>query len=176
MKTELKLYDLWYDGVAQVKSADVEKFISMVPSGKLAVDELTANIKQYNSLVSKSEAITIKEGCNPLNFDWNIPDKYKELDLKSYLMDKLLDMEVYDDHGLKKRISRTLTELSVFEKAGLIPLLQCLVYVVDVFTQDEIVWGVGRGSSVSSYILYLIGIHDIDCMQFDLPFSDFMKT
>lgn len=175
MKTELKLYDLWYDGVAQVKSADVEKFISMVPSGMLAVDELTANIKQYNSLVSKSEAITIKQGCNPLDFGWNIPDKYKQLDLKSYLMDKLYEMEVYDEKDLKERISRTLMELGVFRKAGLIPLLQCLVYVVDVLTQDEVVWGVGRGSSVSSYILYLIGIHDIDCIQFNLPFSDFMK-
>lgn len=176
MKTELKLYDLWYDGVAQVKSKDVENFISTVPSGMLAVDELTANIKQYNSLVSKSEAIRVKEGCNPLSFDWTIPDKYKELDLKAYLMDKLYDMEVYDDVELKKRVSRTLMELSVFTKAGLIPLLQCLVYIVDVLTQDEVVWGVGRGSSVSSYILYLIGIHDIDCMQFDLPFTDFMKT
>lgn len=176
MKTSLKLYNLWYDGVAEVAAKDVERFVTLVPSGKLAVDELTASIRQYNSLVAKSEAISVKRECNPLDYNWNIPEKYRCMDIKLYLLDKLQQIDDCDDVELKNRVTRTLHELGVFTKAGLIPLLQCLIYIIDTFVERQVVWGVGRGSSVSSYVLYLIGVHDIDCMLFNLPFSDFMKT
>lgn len=172
MKTELKLYNLWYDGTLECKAADVEQWISKVPEGRLAVDKVTPSIKQYNMIAAKP--IKIKTECKPLDFSWNIPAKYQDLDLKKYLIDQLMK-EDHNDRGMTNRISRTLSELKVYEKQGLIQMLKCLVYVVETFTEQEIVWGVGRGSSVSSYILYLIGVHDIDCVEFDLPFSDFMK-
>jgi DNA polymerase III alpha subunit len=40
---------------------------------------------------------------------------------------------------------------------------------------SNIVWGVGRGSSVASYALYLIGIHKIDPIKYNLSINEFFK-
>ena len=40
---------------------------------------------------------------------------------------------------------------------------------------NQVIWGVGRGSSVASYVLYLIGIHKIDSMYYDLPINEFLR-
>lgn len=175
MKTALKLYNLWYDGTVECKSKVVEDFISMVPSGQLAVDQITPDVEQYNSLVSKKDAVRTKTECKPLNFDWNIPEHYRTLDVKDYLMTKLSEMDDLDDDEVAIRISRTLLELKVYAKAGLMEMLRCLIYIIETLTEQDVVWGVGRGSSVSSYVLYLIGVHDIDCVLYELPFTDFMK-
>lgn len=177
MKTSLAQYDLWFDGSLECNSMDIEQFISKVPVGMLAVDKITANILQYNKLVSKSEAIGTKTICNALDFNWNIPIEYQTLDMKTFLLDKLLDIdEIHPTSYTKARLSRMLQELAIYTAQGLLPVLQCLAYVIDTFIKNGVVWGVGRGSSVSSYILYLIGVHDIDCVLYNLPFSDFMKT
>jgi DNA polymerase III alpha subunit len=36
------------------------------------------------------------------------------------------------------------------------------------------VWGIGRGSSVSSYVLYVLGVHDVDSYAYDLDIGDFL--
>jgi DNA polymerase III alpha subunit len=48
-------------------------------------------------------------------------------------------------------------------------------YLVDTLRKNIIVWGVGRGSSVASYILYLIGVHRIDSLYYDLDIAEFLK-
>ena len=40
---------------------------------------------------------------------------------------------------------------------------------------NGVIWGVGRGSSVASYVLYLIGIHKVDSMYYDLPINEFLR-
>ncbi len=54
-------------------------------------------------------------------------------------------------------------------------VLNLLLYLVDHFRTNKIVWGVGRGSSVASYILYLIGIHKVDSIKYDLDIGEFLK-
>jgi DNA polymerase III alpha subunit len=39
----------------------------------------------------------------------------------------------------------------------------------------DIIWGVGRGSSVASYVLYIIGIHRINSIQYDLDYKEFLR-
>ena len=56
-------------------------------------------------------------------------------------------------------------ELILFKERDLIPLLRYLKYLVDTMRKHNIVWGVGRGSSVASYILYLIGVHKINSIK-----------
>jgi DNA polymerase III alpha subunit len=34
---------------------------------------------------------------------------------------------------------------------------------------------VGRGSSVASYVLFLIGVHKIDPIKYELPIEEFFK-
>ena len=97
---------------------------------------------------------------------WNIPTKYKALDRK----EKLLSLCESDTE--RERVE---LEYAMFEERKLIPLLQFLVYIVDYMREHEIVWGVGRGSSVASYCLYLLGVHKVDSIKYDLPIEEFLK-
>lgn len=98
--------------------------------------------------------------------EWNIPQAYKDTDVKEFL---LLLCET------QKERDRIEMEYAMFEERELVPLLQFIFYIVDYMRKYEIVWGVGRGSSVASYCLYLLGIHKIDSLKYDLPIEEFLK-
>jgi len=66
-------------------------------------------------------------------------------------------------------------ELELFIQHGMYDLLHYLKYLVDFMRERNIVWGVGRGSSVASYVLYLIGIHKIDSIKYELDINEFLK-
>ena len=63
----------------------------------------------------------------------------------------------------------------MFEERGLYPILQLLVYIIDVMRKNKLVWGVGRGSSVASYVLYLMGVHKVDSYKYSLDIKEFLK-
>jgi DNA polymerase III alpha subunit len=50
-----------------------------------------------------------------------------------------------------------------------------LIYIIDTMRKNNIVWGVGRGSSVASYILYLLGVHKVDSVKYNLHIEEFLK-
>ena len=54
-------------------------------------------------------------------------------------------------------------------------VLRYMVYLVNFMRENNIVWGVGRGSSVASYVLYLIGVHRIDSIQYGLDWREFLR-
>lgn len=66
-------------------------------------------------------------------------------------------------------------EIPLFTKHGMFNLLKYLKFLVDTMRQENILWGVGRGSSVSSFVLYLIGVHRINPLKYDLNISEFLK-
>lgn len=103
---------------------------------------------------------------NIRSHDWRIPQHYKDLDVKTFLLNKCKS---------DAELERVNTEYKMFEERDLIPLLQFLVYIVDYMRENKLVWGVGRGSSVASYCLYLIGIHKVDSLKYDLPINEFLK-
>jgi len=47
--------------------------------------------------------------------------------------------------------------------------------MVDTFRKNNVVWGVGRGSSVSSYVLYLLGVHRVDSIKYKLNINEFLR-
>lgn len=97
---------------------------------------------------------------------WNIPDEFKELDIRGML----LGLCSTDEET--KRVEK---ELRMYEERDLLPLLRFLVFLVDHMREHNIVWGVGRGSSVASYCLYLLGVHKIDSIKYELPIEEFLK-
>ena len=66
-------------------------------------------------------------------------------------------------------------ELELFLDRGMEPVLKFLIYLVNICQQNDVVLGVGRGSSVASYCLYLIGIHCIDSIKYELDIKEFLK-
>ena len=97
---------------------------------------------------------------------WCIPSSYKDMDIAKYLLDLCQsDAEV-------QRVGK---ELLLYQERNMFNLLRFLVYIVDVMRKENIVWGVGRGSSVASYVLYLIGVHKIDSLYYNLDVEEFLR-
>ena len=99
--------------------------------------------------------------------EWFMPEEYKELDVYTFVMDKCRD-------GLKA-LDRVEEELAEFKARGMTDLLRYMIYLVDFMRENDIVWGVGRGSSVASYVLYLIGVHRIDSIKYNLDWREFLR-
>ena len=97
---------------------------------------------------------------------WNMPEDYKKFDIESFIMNKCKTDE---------EISRVKIELNEFKSRNMITLLKFLKFFVDEVEKNDIMLGVGRGSSVSSYVLYLLGIHKVDSLKYDIPITDFFK-
>jgi DNA polymerase III alpha subunit len=96
---------------------------------------------------------------------WFIPDDYFP-DLMAWLYDQC------DTDEQKDRVS---LELELFVKNGMYDVLHCMKFIVDTLRNNNVVWGVGRGSSVASYVLYLIGVHKVDSIKYNLPIEEFFK-
>ena len=99
--------------------------------------------------------------------EWLMPEKYQSMDIPAYLYAKCTTQAQKD---------RVTSELALFTKHRMVRVLQLLVYIVDTLRDNDILWGVGRGSSVASYCLFLIGIHRIDSLMYDLDISEFIKS
>jgi len=109
---------------------------------------------------------SVAEYDNEATTVWKTPQEYKEIDLELWLLAKCnTDVE-------KIRVQE---ELNMYEERDLFPLLKHLIFLVNHFRKNNIVWGVGRGSSVSSYCLYLIGIHKIDSLKYNLDINEFLR-
>lgn len=88
-----------------------------------------------------------------------------------------IDVRKYLNDLCKNNIekSRINFEMDIYEERKLLDILKLMIFLVDHFRKNKIVWGVGRGSSCSSYVLYKIGIHKIDSIKYDLRIHDFLK-
>jgi DNA polymerase III alpha subunit len=104
--------------------------------------------------------------------NWNMPEEYKSLNVEFKLDSKLQELGHGPDSLQRQRVT---TEYSMYKERNLIPVLQFLIYLVDVAKENNIVLGVGRGSSVASYILYLLGIHKVDSLAYNLDIKEFLK-
>lgn len=98
--------------------------------------------------------------------NWCMPQEYANIDIEAWFADRIVTEE---------QALRVAEELALYKEGGLYPLLRFLIYLVDLMREHKIVWGVGRGSSVSSYCLYMIGIHKIDSMKHKLEIKEFLK-
>ncbi len=119
------------------------------------VKELTENIN-----------LSVEDFDQILRSQWFMPDEYKTFDIAKFVLDQCTHEE---------ELQRAGKELLMYEKRGLFTLLQYMKYLVDLMRKNNIVWGVGRGSSVSSFVLFLIGIHRINSLHYDLNIEEFLK-
>ena len=98
--------------------------------------------------------------------NWFIPYEYKTMDILDWLYQRCPTPEIRE---------RVVEELRLFAKHDMIPVLKTMKYVVDTLRANNVVWGVGRGSSVASYVLFIIGVHKIDSVKYKLPINEFFK-
>ena len=178
----LKLKDrtLFFDGDSVVDADHIMRMVSEgVSTEGLFVEEPNDEIKQYNKYAKGSERITTKTELSPLTNEWMLPEEYKKIDVTEYIKAKfkteMCDRKWEHTPEVAKRSKRIQLELDLYNSLNLNEVLRVLIYVINTLHNNKVVWGVGRGSSVSSYILYLIGVHDIDSVEYDLDIADFLR-
>lgn len=171
--TAIKDRTLWFDGSS---SFNPDNLVDLMQQYDIHfVDWMTPLINQYNRQVQKENEIRVKETCDPLMFDWTIPKKYTNLNIVEYVAEKhLILLETCPEHEWASREIRLAKELYNYHTRELDGVLRVIIYVINTLTDNNIVWGVGRGSSVSSYVLYVIGVHDVDSFSYDLDINDFL--
>jgi DNA polymerase III alpha subunit len=98
--------------------------------------------------------------------NWHMPEEYKTLDIAKHVLSLCQSQQ---------ELQRCGEELLLYQEKNLFDLLRYMVYLVDVMQRNQIIWGVGRGSSVASYVLYKLGIHRIDSMYYDLDPAEFLR-
>ena len=97
---------------------------------------------------------------------WHMPGKYYQINVLQWLLDKCQN----DEEKIRVQM-----EYDLFEKKDFIRVLQFLIYFIDTLRANNIVWGVGRGSSVASFCLFLIGVHKINPMLYNLDITEFLR-
>lgn len=98
--------------------------------------------------------------------EWNVPADIKELDLDVFFAERVSTVE---------EALRVAEELALYRERGMEPMLRFMIHLVNIMREHEIVWGVGRGSSVSSYLLYLAGLHSINSVKYNLDIKEFIR-
>jgi DNA polymerase III alpha subunit len=116
---------------------------------------------QYNKL-----DITVEQFDNKMQSNWLMPEQYKTMDIAQYVLNQCQG---------EAELQRAGEELLLFQERDMFVLLRYLKYLVDTMRENNIVWGVGRGSSVASFVLFLLGIHRINSLYYDLSIDEFLK-
>ncbi len=138
------------------EKAIVEQFNKSIDTNKDSIKKLIEYIKP---------SISTKEFDKENQSQWFIPENYFE---------NLIEW-IYSQCNNSVQTDRVTLELELYIKHNMLDVLFFLKYLVDTMRENNIVWGVGRGSSVSSYVLYLIGVHKIDSIKYKLDINEFFK-
>ena len=164
-----ELFDMLY----QNPGLEMDKFLVKDPAESRHND-----FPYYNTSVEKMYAgfpllkylrdidVSIEEFDEQQQSNWYMPQEYKDMDIAKWILEQC---------KTQAELQRCGEELLLYADRDLIDLLRYLKYFVDTMRANKIVWGLGRGSSVSSYVLYLLGIHKINSMYYDLDIKEFLK-
>lgn len=115
--------------------------------------------------IDENEELSTNDFDKVLQSNWNMPDEYKNMDIEGFLVSQCPE----------ENYQRLMEELEAYKARNMLDLLRWLKYFVDTCSKNNIVWGIGRGSSVASYILYLIGVHNIDPIKYNLDWQEFLR-
>lgn len=138
---------------------------NLITTESVTIDNTQLDNPVYFKLQTDNN-IEVEQYDAQLQSNWYMPDEYKQLDIAEYIL------------GLcttEQQLQRVGHELLLYQEKNLFDLLKYLKYLVDIMKQHGIIWGVGRGSSVASYVLYLLGVHRIDSIYYDLDPEEFLR-
>lgn len=138
---------------------------------------LKGNIPSGVKVVSGEDSLLYKQKWG-VDVGSEIEDIHPEPashDIEEYDYIELIDRIFQSKRMTQEYVSRVEEELEFFAKTGnLLFLFECMK-LIDTFKEDGVVWGVGRGSCCASLVLYLLEVHDINPIRFDIPFEELSK-
>ena len=112
------------------------------------------------------ENLSVEEFDHRNQQHWFMPEEYKQLDIAKLVLDLCVT---------PAELQRVGHELILYQERNLFDLLRYLKYLVDVMKTNRMIWGVGRGSSVASHVLYLLGVHRVNSLFYELDPEEFLR-
>ena len=153
-----------------MQGRDIDSLKNLVVDPSVNIEELVRHINRPDSLLTwtfpYNQETSVPEFHAAQQLMWHMPDEYTQLDIAAYILG-LCNSET--------ELQRCGEELLLYQERNLFSLLQYLKYLVDVMTTNSVIWGVGRGSSVASYVLYKLGVHRIDSLYYKLDCREFLR-
>ena len=129
------------------------------------------NMRNPEHALTVWEDDNITSGPDKETFDWVIPEEYQKLDIVDLSAYKLKELGLTSE----EYTSRLEYELFEMNKRGMFQFIRCVYYVVEELRKNNIVWGVGRGSSCASLVLFVLGINRVDPVKYNIPVGEFIK-
>lgn len=153
--------------LCEVYLADTSKVLKQVlTETNIVISDILELKNVPKTILYVDPKVSVDAFDQNLQSKWFLPKEYKDMDIAKYVLDLCQTDE---------ELQRVGQELLLFQERDMFDLLKYLKYLVDTMRDNDIVWGVGRGSSVSSYILFLLGIHRINSLYYDLSIDEFLK-
>ena len=148
----------------------VDSLTHMVVDETINLEDLVMQVDRPESLLTwtfpYNQGASVPEFHLTQQLSWHMPDEYKQLDIVAHILG-LCESEA--------ELQRCGEELLLYQERNLFDLLRYLRYLVDVMLENKIIWGVGRGSSVASYVLYKLKVHRIDSLYYNLNVREFLR-
>jgi DNA polymerase III alpha subunit len=165
------IYD--QDEVFDILMHDVNPYKTNFRPGPFTIKDDSINFEEANKLAGYEALqeyvesdLSVEEFDKQNQAQWFMPDSYKEMDIAKHILD-LCETDA--------ELQRVGEELLLYMERDLFDLLRYMVYLVDTMELNNVIWGVGRGSSVSSYVLYLLKVHKINSMYYKLDPREFLR-
>jgi DNA polymerase-3 subunit alpha len=153
-----------------MQGREIDKLTNVTVDTTIDVDQLITTFDDIKSLTTwktpVNENRSIEEFHLHQQLNWHMPDEYNQLDIAAYILSLC---------STESELQRVGQELLLYQERDLFGLLRYLKYLVDVMKTNHIIWGVGRGSSVASYVLYKMGVHRINSMYYELNPEEFLR-
>ena len=155
----LNLYLRGHD-LAVMQRMQVDHTVDL-ESAAMILDNVPTFIR-YNELADQS----VEEFDHHCQNTWYMPEQYRNMDIAEHVLSLC---------ATEAELQRCGQELMLFQERDLFDLLRYLVYLVDIMRENQLIWGVGRGSSVASFVLYKLGVHRIDSLYYELDPEEFLR-
>jgi DNA polymerase III alpha subunit len=156
--------------ITNIRETDLVELLYQGKAGALTVGkDLLVNYNAGCEALGQEPIFVIKELPETVEeamTEWNVPQTILDLDLDVYFAEKVTTVE---------EAVRVAEELALYRERNMEPMLRFMLHLVNVMQHNNIVWGVGRGSSVSSFLLYLAGLHSINSVKYNLDIKEFIR-
>ena len=152
-----------------MQGRDLAVFDGMLVDESVTVDTVADILDRLPEFITHqpiSSSLTTEQWDQSCQRNWHMPDSYKQLDIAQHML------AMCSNDAALQRVGE---ELILYQERDLFNLLRYLKYLTDTMIQHNLIWGVGRGSSVASYVLYLLGVHKIDSLYYNLDIAEFLR-
>lgn len=163
------LYDVDTQGVCRMNTQGlIEMAYQDVINEKSFVWKHEQDKQEYDSSCAMLDVTPFEwRQPDPQDRSWFTPEQYTHINLSDWVLTRCTNTQ---------EVTRAKTELEIIQQLNVSHIFQHLIYLVDVWRDHKLVWGLGRGSSVSCFVLYVIGINKINPLDYDLDHTEFFKT